>query len=78
MPKTYLRYVHDRTVGVIASPVCNVVVDPTGTYACTGCLEDVGVWMVRTGRQVGHYRQRMCPTCDDSVAGTGCPRRSCR
>ena len=52
MPKTYLRYVLDRTVGVIATPQSNVAVDSTGTYACTACLEDVGVWMVKTGRQV--------------------------
>ncbi len=52
MPKTYLRYVLDRTVGLISSPLSNVAVDATGAYACTGALEDVGVWMLKTGRQV--------------------------
>ncbi len=52
MPKTYLRYVQERACGVIASPMGNVVVDATGTYACAPALEDVGVWMLKTGRQV--------------------------
>lgn len=52
MPKTYLRYVLDRTAGVIASPACNVAVDASGSYVCSGALEDVNVYMVATGRLV--------------------------
>jgi hypothetical protein len=63
MPKTYLRYVQDKAVGVIATPLGNVVVDATGTYACTPALEDVGVWMMKTGRQVRARCMQCLPRC---------------
>jgi U3 small nucleolar RNA-associated protein 12 len=50
--KSYLRYEHRASFGVVSSPKCNVVYDPTGKLAFAGALEDVLVWNLRQGSVV--------------------------
>lgn len=52
MPKSYLRYVPERTAGLVASHGSNITVNGRTGLVCTPCLEDVGVWDLRTGQQV--------------------------
>mmetsp|Transcript_14382 Transcript_14382/g.42988 ORF Transcript_14382/g.42988 Transcript_14382/m.42988 type:complete len:940 (-) Transcript_14382:73-2892(-) len=49
MVKAYLRYSHERSVGVITSRECNVVADKSGRYALAGSGDSVSVWNIRQG-----------------------------
>uniref|UniRef100_A0A7S2WFX4 Small-subunit processome Utp12 domain-containing protein n=1 Tax=Mucochytrium quahogii TaxID=96639 RepID=A0A7S2WFX4_9STRA len=50
--KTYLRYEHTRSFGVVASHECNVVVDSSGAFALTSGVQDVLVWNLKSGELV--------------------------
>lgn len=52
MMKSYLRYAPSKTIGVIASPQCNVIYDDSGNLAITGSVQDVNVWNLRQSNQV--------------------------
>lgn len=49
MGKSYLRYRHASTFGVVASQQSNVLSWNNGQYAVAGALENVIVWDVRKG-----------------------------
>eukprot|EP00913_Durusdinium_trenchii_P028021 g26272.t1 len=51
MVKAYLRFEHDKAVGVVTSRECNVAFDETGRFALTGAVESVGIWNLRQGVQ---------------------------
>jgi U3 small nucleolar RNA-associated protein 12 len=50
--KTYLRYRHAATCGIVASPQSNILSWHNGQYAIAGALENVIVWDVRKGTAV--------------------------
>mmetsp|Transcript_19549 Transcript_19549/g.51796 ORF Transcript_19549/g.51796 Transcript_19549/m.51796 type:complete len:937 (+) Transcript_19549:51-2861(+) len=52
MVKAYLRYGHERSVGIVTSRECNVVADRSGKFALAGCVEAVAVWNIRQGALV--------------------------
>lgn len=56
MVKAYLRYVADRSVGIINSRECNTVVDRSGKLALTGAVEAINVWNLRQGALVRDLR----------------------
>ena len=51
MEKNYLRYVSQWHGGVIASPRCNVALDPATGEAVCGSVRDVVAWNLRTGER---------------------------
>lgn len=67
LTKQYLRYVHEGTFNIIASPNCNVVFvtlkNQEGRFLATGASEDVIVWDLRLAEKVGHtvYCHMQCP-----------------
>ncbi|KAI8889686.1 WD40 repeat-like protein [Backusella circina FSU 941] len=57
MVKAYLRYEALSTFGVIASTQSNIVYDHTGKIAITPALEEVILWDLKKGAQVGKWRE---------------------
>ncbi|KAI9359163.1 WD40-repeat-containing domain protein [Pilaira anomala] len=57
MVKAYLRYEAQATFGVIASSTANIVYDPTGKIAIAPALEEVILWDLKKGVEVGKWRE---------------------
>ncbi|OBZ89555.1 WD repeat-containing protein 3 [Choanephora cucurbitarum] len=57
MVKAYLRYEPLATFGVIASTLANVLYDQTGKIAIAPALEEVVLWDLKKGTQVGKWRE---------------------
>ncbi|KAI7864097.1 WD40-repeat-containing domain protein [Spinellus fusiger] len=57
MVKAYLRYEALATFGVIASSLANIVYDATGKLVIASALEEVLVWDLKKGIQVGKWRE---------------------
>ena len=56
MVKTYLRYRHTDTFGLIASSGGGVAASADGSLAFAPQLDGVGVWSLRRGAQVATLR----------------------
>jgi hypothetical protein len=56
MVKTYLRYRHTDTFGLIASAGGGVAASADGSLAFAPQLDGVGVWSLRRGAQVATLR----------------------
>lgn len=56
MPKNYLRYEQLRAFGSIYSSTGNCVFDATAKLAVCPALENVAIWHLRQGTQVGIFR----------------------
>jgi U3 small nucleolar RNA-associated protein 12 len=52
MMKSYLRYEPSRTIGVVASPSCNIATSVDGNLCMTGGVQDAQVWNLRTGERI--------------------------
>ena len=50
--KSYLRYEPSRTIGVVASPSCNIATSVDGNLCMTGGVQDAQVWNLRTGERI--------------------------
>lgn len=50
MVKSYLRYVHADTFGLISS--ANAVFDPSGKFAITASSETLSVWNIKQATKV--------------------------
>ncbi|GAA5809254.1 hypothetical protein MFLAVUS_002659 [Mucor flavus] len=57
MVKAYLRYEAQATFGVIASSTANIVYDSTGKIAIAPALEEVILWDLKKGVEVGKWRE---------------------
>ncbi|KAI7888858.1 WD40-repeat-containing domain protein [Mucor mucedo] len=57
MVKAYLRYEAQATFGIIASSTANIVYDPTGKIAIAPALEEVILWDLKKGVEVGKWRE---------------------
>ncbi|KAI9266512.1 WD40-repeat-containing domain protein [Phascolomyces articulosus] len=57
MVKAYLRYEPLAGFGVIASTQSNITYDHTGKLAITPALEDVLLWDLKKGTQVGQWKE---------------------
>ncbi|KAG1137681.1 hypothetical protein G6F37_003581 [Rhizopus arrhizus] len=57
MVKAYLRYEPLATFGVIASTQSNIVCDHTGKIAVTPALEEVILWDLKKGSEVGRWKE---------------------
>ncbi|KAG0235990.1 hypothetical protein BGW41_000577, partial [Actinomortierella wolfii] len=55
MVKAYQRYVPKTTFGVIASGQSNIIYDKNGKHVLSPALEDVVIWDVKKGEQVGKW-----------------------
>ncbi|KAF9975830.1 hypothetical protein BGZ73_000371 [Actinomortierella ambigua] len=55
MVKAYQRYVPKTTFGVIASGQSNIIYDKNGKHVVSPALEDVVIWDVKKGEQVGKW-----------------------
>lgn len=69
MVKSYLRYEHTRSFGIIASSEGNVQYDATGRFAIAPALSDVIVWNVRQGSQDRVFSSTFNST--ESTSGKG-------
>ncbi|KAJ2747259.1 beta transducin [Coemansia sp. BCRC 34301] len=70
MVKSYLRYEERGVFGVIASPTGNAVFDHSGKLSITAALENVIVWDIKKGTQVGRWSD------SDNKAEVTCIARS--
>ncbi|KAI8055175.1 WD40-repeat-containing domain protein [Syncephalis plumigaleata] len=70
MVKAYLRYEQTSSFGVIASGQSNTVYDASGKLAIAPALEDVIVWDLKKGVQVGRWHD------SDNKAQVSCIARS--
>lgn len=57
MVKAYLRYEAQATFGVIASSTANIVYDHSGKIALAPALEEVLLWDLKKGVEVGKWRE---------------------
>lgn len=55
MVKAYLRYEALASFGVIASTLANIIYDHTGKIAIAPALEEVILWDLKKGVEVGIY-----------------------
>jgi len=68
MMKSYLRYEPRATLGVIASPQCNISYDFSGNLVLTGTVQDVGVWNLRQATQIATLKSEQ-PNYPHSLSG---------
>ncbi|KAI8582054.1 hypothetical protein K450DRAFT_228806 [Umbelopsis ramanniana AG] len=57
MVKAYLRYEPAQTFGVIASSQSNIIYDHEGKLAIAPALEEVVVWDIKKGTQIGKWKE---------------------
>ncbi|KAL0094781.1 WD40-repeat-containing domain protein [Phycomyces blakesleeanus] len=57
MVKAYLRYEALASFGVIASSLANILYDSTGKLVIAPALEEVLIWDLKKGTQVGKWRE---------------------
>ncbi|KAL7317236.1 beta transducin [Mucor circinelloides] len=57
MVKAYLRYEALASFGVIASTLANIIYDHTGKIAIAPALEEVILWDLKKGVEVGRWRE---------------------
>eukprot|EP01028_Stygiella_incarcerata_P000409 TRINITY_DN104_c0_g1_i1.p1 TRINITY_DN104_c0_g1~~TRINITY_DN104_c0_g1_i1.p1 ORF type:complete len:969 (-),score=295.10 TRINITY_DN104_c0_g1_i1:144-3050(-) len=55
MVKSYLRYAHLKTSGVVVSPKGNISYDRSGHFILCPALKDIIVWNMRTGMEVRRF-----------------------
>lgn len=56
MVKAYLRYEPSQTFGVINSTGSNIIYDHEGKLAIAPALEEVIVWDIKKGTQIGKWK----------------------